>query len=305
MSEATNRKAGPPPTSLRIRRSEDESEPPSSRLPQGSREKEACRRLRSRSRKPHRPHGLPWTRPKGPNRHPWLQRPWFRARAAALPASRPSMWQPKGQRARGTPERGRPAREIRGSSEMAGSSPPFRTSATHGARFTPCLVQPEAACRLWPAWKPVATDRNLLQASNAHRGLVPLASWSPATGEGFGPRPVPIRSGCSHPERSGNEARMKRPLLTPFVASATRSGRRTHLPARAERPSKARSPSHETPQGVPRQGGVGQDELPRRDCSREWRRSSEEPKLPPCHVEAKPKEATSDSRWQHFLPRRT
>lgn len=40
------------------------------------------------------------------------------------------MWQPKGQRARSAPERGHPAREIRGSSEMAGSSPPFRTSAS-------------------------------------------------------------------------------------------------------------------------------------------------------------------------------
>jgi hypothetical protein len=93
------------------------------------------------------------------------------------------------------------------------------------------------------------------KSPTTHRDFELLVSWSPATGKGQPLLRFPTWSGCSHPEQSGIETRMNRLLLSPPVASATRSGSRTTFPAKVQ-DRKVRSRKPGTSQEAPRPGGT-------------------------------------------------
>jgi len=116
-----------------------------------------------------------------------------------------------------------------------------------------------------------------------HRDFEPLASWPPATDKGQPLLRFPTWSGCSHPEQRGIETRMNRLLLSPPVASATRSGSRTTFPAKVE-DRKVRSRKPGTSQEAPRKGGTWERTSPHGTAavSERWRSRKGEPFFAAC-----------------------
>lgn len=133
--------------------------------------------------------------------------------------------------------------------------------------------RPAAACRHRspPGSLRIPTE-SPLEISNDSSRNEPLVSWPPATGKGQPPWHSPTWLGCSHPKQEGFGVEMSRPQLSPLVASATRSGSRTTLPAEAEdREVPDRQPG--IPQGVPRRGGTWERTSPHGTAatSERWR----------------------------------
>jgi hypothetical protein len=315
--ESTDRKAGPAPgfTSSPTKRKPKRA----SQLPAPVREPEG-----GSSQKSSRPYGCsphPSGRqvPKHPTaptacrgpgssrpiRHRWLQRPGFRARAAALPIA--SVLHGTTERPVSTQHPRKGANSVRGTRKLPNARliPSIRDQRMARSPGQTEPRAPEAACRPGRAGSLRLPTGNLLEVSNAQSRSRAAGVMATSDRRGLTPSPFQpvadarIRNGAeTKPRPSARPSRLPLPRQREAAAAPP-------FPAQAERPLKARSPSRGAPQGAPRTGSVGQEELPRHGCSSERRRSAEEPNLPPRPAEAKPKEATSDSRWQHLLPQRT
>jgi hypothetical protein len=181
----------------------------------------------------------------------------------------------------------------------------LRTSGLYEARVT----EPHAPKAVRCFWSPPGSLRlptgSPLQISNDSSRS--RAAGVMATSDRQGPTPLAFssleRMLASGTERNRNQNEPTAPLASRCFGNKKRQPH--HLPGRGREPQGPKPKARDFARSSKARWHVGKDEPPRHGS---YERAAEiAEKVNPFSrlVEEKPKEATSDSRWQHFLTRRT